>query len=105
MTNRTELIASVADKTELSKAAAGRAVDAVFDTVTEALKVGDEVRLIGFGTFAVAARSASEGRNPRTGEKIQIAAMRRAKFRPGKALHDQLNPPRMVPRQVARGRR
>ncbi|MBJ7415999.1 MAG: HU family DNA-binding protein, partial [Niveispirillum sp.] len=75
----------------LSKADANKAVDAVFDGITGALKKGDEVRLVGFGTFAVAERAASEGRNPRTGEKISIAASKQPKFKPGKGLKDALN--------------
>jgi len=89
--NRNELIDSVAGKADLSKAAANRAVDAVFDAITDALNGGNEVRLVGFGTFSVSRRAASEGRNPRTGEKIKIAASKQAKFKPGKRLRDQLN--------------
>ena len=84
--NKQELIAAVADATGLGRSDAGRAVEGVFDTITGALKRGDEVRLVGFGTFSVASRAASEGRNPRTGEKIQIAASKQAKFKPGKGL-------------------
>ena len=89
--NRNELVEAVASKTELRKSEASKAVDAVFDSIASALKTGDEVRLVGFGTFSVAARAASEGRNPRTGEKIKIAASRQAKFKPGKGLRDSLN--------------
>jgi DNA-binding protein HU-beta len=89
--NWNELIDVVADKTDLKKADATKIVDAVFESIGEALKSGDEVRLVGFGTFSVASRAASEGRNPRTGEKIKIAASRQAKFRPGKGLRDKLN--------------
>src|SRR5437763_4465400 len=71
----------------MKKSEASKAVDAVFDAIAEALKGGDEVRLVGFGTFSVAARAASEGRNPRTGEKIQIAASKQAKFKPGHRSH------------------
>jgi DNA-binding protein HU-beta len=63
----------------------------VFESITAALKGGSEVRLVGFGTFSVARRAASEGRNPRTGEKIRIAAAKQAKFKPGKRLRDELN--------------
>ena len=90
--NRNELVDSVADKADLSKAAANKAVEAVFEAITDALQGGNEVRLVGFGTFTVAERAASEGRNPRTGEKIKIAASKQAKFKPGKRLRDQLNP-------------
>ncbi len=89
--NRNELVEAVASKTELRKSEASKAVDAVFESITNALKSGDEVRLVGFGTFSVASRAASEGRNPRTGEKIKIAASRQAKFKPGKGLRDSLN--------------
>ncbi len=89
--NRNELVDSVASKSELRKSEASWAVDAVFDAIVEALKGGDEVRLVGFGTFSVAARAASEGRNPRTGEKIKIAASKQPKFKPGKGLRNSLN--------------
>jgi DNA-binding protein HU-beta len=89
--NRNELVDSVSSKTDMKKSEASKAVDAVFDAIAEALKRGDEVRLVGFGTFSVASRAASEGRNPRTGEKIQIAASKQAKFKPGKGLRDSLN--------------
>jgi DNA-binding protein HU-beta len=79
------------NKSELKKSDATRAVDAVFDSIAEALKSGDEVRLVGFGTFSVASRAASEGRNPRTGEKIKIAASKQPKFKAGKGLRDSLN--------------
>jgi DNA-binding protein HU-beta len=89
--NRNELVDSVSGKTDMKKSEASKAVDAVFDAIADALKGGDEVRLVGFGTFSVASRAASEGRNPRTGEKIQIAASKQAKFKPGKGLRDSLN--------------
>jgi DNA-binding protein HU-beta len=89
--NRNELVDNVSSKTDMKKSEASKAVDAVFDAIAEALKGGDEVRLVGFGTFSVASRAASEGRNPRTGEKIQIAASKQAKFKPGKGLRDSLN--------------
>lgn len=86
--NKQELVAVVAEKTGLSKADAGKAVDGVFEAITDALKTGDEVRLVGFGTFAVAERAATEGRNPRTGEKIAIPASKQPKFKAGKGLKD-----------------
>ena len=89
--NKNDLVAIVADKTGMSKAESTAAIDAVFDAITSALKGGDEVRLVGFGTFAVTNRRASEGRNPRTGEKIMIPASKQPKFRPGKALKDAVN--------------
>lgn len=89
--NKTDLAASVADAAGLSKTDAGKAVDALFDSIVEALKSGDEVRLVGFGSFVAAERPAGEGRNPRTGEKIAIPASRQPKFKPGKGLKDALN--------------
>jgi DNA-binding protein HU-beta len=89
--NRNELVDAVVRETELRKSEASRAVDAVFKSIEEALKGGDEVRLVGFGTFSVSSRAASEGRNPRTGEKIKIAASKQPKFKPGKGLRDSLN--------------
>lgn len=89
--NKNDLIAEVADTTGLTKADATKAVDGVLDIIASSLKKGDEVRLVGFGTFAVAKRAASEGRNPRTGEKINIPASKRPKFTAGKALKDVVN--------------
>jgi len=80
----------VAEDAGLSRADAARAVDAVFGCITGALKQGDEVRLVGFGTFSVAERAASTGRNPRTGETIQIAASKQPKFKAGKGLKDAI---------------
>lgn len=89
--NKNDLVASVAEQAGLTKADAAKAVDAVFDAITNALKTGDEVRLVGFGTFAVSTREASEGRNPRTGEKIAIPASKQPKFKAGKGLKDSVN--------------
>lgn len=89
--NRNDLVATIADETGLSRKDAASAVDGVFEAITNALKGGEEVRLVGFGTFSVADRAASEGRNPRTGETIQIAASRVPKFKAGKGLKDALN--------------
>ena len=89
--NKNDLIAAVAEVTGLTKADADKAVDAVLDSITGALKKGKEVRLVGFGTFKVAKRAASEGRNPRTGETIKIPASKRPKFTAGKALKDAVN--------------
>ena len=89
--NKNELTSVVADKTGLSKTQAGEAVDAVFDAITAALKGNDEVRLVGFGTFAVSKRKASKGRNPATGAEIDIPASNQPKFKPGKGLKDALN--------------
>jgi DNA-binding protein HU-beta len=88
---KNDLIAQVADKSGLSKADAGQALDAVLDTITSALASGDEVRIIGFGTFSVSNRAATTGRNPRTGEVIQIAASKQPKFKAGSPLKDAVN--------------
>lgn len=89
--NKNDLVAAVATSTGLSKADASKAVDGVFSAITDSLKSGDEVRLVGFGTFSVAQRAASEGRNPRTGEKIDIPASKQPKFKAGKGLKDAVN--------------
>ena len=89
--NKTDLVDAVAQATDTSKAEAANAVDAVLDTITDALKSGDGVQLIGFGNFSVSDRAAREGRNPRTGETIQIAASKQPKFKAGKALKDAVN--------------
>lgn len=89
--NKNEFIDKVADMADMSKSDAERAVNAVLDAVTNALKSGDDVRLVGFGTFSAAQRKAREGRNPRTGETIQIAASIQPKFSAGKGLKDALN--------------
>ncbi len=89
--NKSELIAAVADSASLSKADAERAVDAVFDTVKKALKSGDSIALVGFGTFTVRSRAARTGRNPRTGGTIDIPASKVPAFKPGKGLKDAIN--------------
>ncbi len=89
--NKSELIDAVASSADLSKAAATRAVDAVLDTITETLRKGDQVTLVGFGTFEVRARAARTGRNPQTGETIQIKASKAPAFKAGKALKDAVN--------------
>jgi DNA-binding protein HU-beta len=89
--NKAELIDAVSGHTGLAKAEATRAVDAVFDSITAALKSGDTVSLLGFGSFAVKARAARAGRNPRTGETIEIAASNVPGFKAGKALKDAVN--------------
>lgn len=89
--NKSELIDQIAASAEISKAAAGRALDATVEAVKEALKKGDLVTLVGFGTFYVGERAARSGRNPRTGGTINIKAAKVPKFRPGKALKDALN--------------
>ncbi len=86
--NKTDLIAAVAAKAELSKKDADAAVSAVFDAVSEALAQGDKVQLVGFGTFEVRARAAKQGRNPKTGEAMTIAASKVPAFKAGKALKD-----------------
>jgi len=89
--NKNDLVSAVADSTGMSKADAAKAVDGTFDAITGALQSSDEVRVVGFGTFSVANRKATTGRNPRTGEKIQIAASRQPKFKAGKGLKDVVN--------------
>ncbi|EIF13686.1 non-specific DNA-binding protein HBsu [Bacillus sp. 5B6] len=86
--NKTELINAVAEASELSKKDATKAVDSVFDTILDALKNGDKIQLIGFGNFEVRERSARKGRNPQTGEEIEIPASKVPAFKPGKALKD-----------------
>ena len=89
--NKNDLVASVAEAADISKADAAKAVDATFESVAAELSGGGEVRLVGFGTFSVADRRASTGRNPRTGESIQIPASKQPKFKAGKALKDAVN--------------
>jgi DNA-binding protein HU-beta len=89
--NKNDLVAAVANDAGLSKADAARAVDSVFDSITGALKTGGDVRLVGFGTFSITNRKASIGRNPRTGEQIQIPASKQPKFKAGKGLKDAVN--------------
>lgn len=89
--NKTELIAAVAEKAEISKKDAEKAVNAFTDAVAEELAKGGKVQLVGFGNFEVSERPAREGRNPRTGETMTIAASKTPKFKPGKALKDEIN--------------
>lgn len=89
--NKTELIDHIAKQADISKAAAGRALEAFVGGIRAALKKGNSVTLVGFGTFAVGKRAARTGRNPRTGASIKIKAAKVPKFRPGKALKDSLN--------------
>lgn len=89
--NKSELVDAVAENADLSKAAAGRAVDAMVDVISDTLRKGDQVTLVGFGTFLTRQREAREGRNPRTNEKIQIKASRVPSFKAGKALKDAVN--------------
>lgn len=91
--NKNELIAEVAEETELTKAKAAEVIDAFIGVVSKTLSKGEEIRLVGFGTFAVVHRKATEGRNPRTGAVIKIAASNKPKFKPGKALTDMVNKP------------
>ena len=88
--NKSDFVAAVAEATELTKADAGRAVDAFIDTVTKALKKGETVTLVGFGTFSVRKRAARQGRNPQTGETIKIKASKSPAFKAGKGLKDAL---------------
>jgi len=89
--NKTELIEHISEQADISKAAAGRSLDALVGAVKKALKKGDDVTLVGFGTFHLAKRAARTGRNPRTGEPIKIKAAKVPKFRPGKDLKDAVN--------------
>ncbi len=89
--NKTELIDHIADKADISKAAAGRALDAFVGAVRTTLRKGGTVTMVGFGTFAVTKRAARVGRNPRTGDKIKIKSAKVPKFRPGKGLKEALN--------------
>lgn len=89
--NKNDLITTVANETGLARRDAARAVESVFNTITGALREGDEVRLVGFGTFTVSERAASQGRDPRTGESIDISASKLPKFRAGKGLKEALN--------------
>ncbi len=88
---KVELVEAVAEKAGLTKADATRAIDATFEAITEALKQGDKVTLVGFGTFGVSERAAREGRNPRTGAPVQIAARKAVSFKAGSALKDSVN--------------
>ena len=88
---KVELVEAVATKAGLTKADAARAVDATFEVITGALAKGDKVPLVGFGTFAVSKRKAREGRNPRTGETVKIAARKAVTFKAGSALKDAVN--------------
>lgn len=89
--NKKDLIASVASDVSISKSQAGKAVDSVFTSITKALKGGKGIQLIGFGSFSISKRKARVGRNPRTGQKIQIKAAKVAKFKAGKALKKAVN--------------
>jgi DNA-binding protein HU-beta len=89
--NKSDLVDAIAESAGLSKADGGRALDGFVNTITSALKSGDSVSLVGFGTFSVRDRAARTGRNPRTGETIQIAASKNPAFKAGKALKDAVN--------------
>lgn len=89
--NKNELIDSIAAEAGLTKANTAEFIDALTASITKALSKGDEVRLVGFGTFSVSKRAATTGRNPRTGETIKIAARKQAKFKAGKTLQDAVN--------------
>ena len=89
--NKVELVAHIAETADLSKAAATRTLDAIIETITESLVDGEDVTLIGFGTFKISERAARDGRNPRTGETIKIAASKVPSFKAGKALKDAVN--------------
>ena len=89
--NKTELVAAVAEQADISKKDAEKVLKAFVDVVTEEMKKGEKVQLVGFGTFEVAERAAREGRNPQTGETMTIAASKNPKFKAGKALKDMVN--------------
>ena len=89
--NKSELIQAVADSTDLPKATAGKAVDAIIENIKNSLADGDPVTLVGFGTFSVRERAARVGRNPRTGERLDIKAANVPVFKPGKAFKDAVN--------------
>ncbi len=89
--NKQELVDQVAETADLSKTKAQEVVEAIFDSIKKSLKKGDDVKLVGFGTFTVSERAATTGRNPRTGEAIAIAASKQPKFKPGKELKDAVN--------------
>ncbi|MCW4152889.1 HU family DNA-binding protein [Halomonas sp. 18H] len=89
--NKSELIEAIAASADIPKASASRALDAMVDTVADSLKKGDSVSLVGFGTFTVKERAARTGRNPQTGEPIQISAAKVPSFKAGKALKDSVN--------------
>ena len=90
--NKNDLTHQLSERTGLARNDAAKAVDGVFDLITEALKSGDEVRLTGFGVFVVATRAGGKGRNPQTGEEITIKPSKQPRFRPGKQLKESLNP-------------
>lgn len=89
--NKSQLVDQIAASADISKAAAGRALDSIIEGVTDALKAGDSVALVGFGTFSVRERAARTGRNPQTGATIEIAAAKVPAFKAGKALKDAVN--------------
>ncbi|CED70860.1 DNA-binding protein HU-beta [Aliivibrio wodanis] len=89
--NKSQLVDQISESADISKAAAGRALDALVETVTETLKSGDQVALVGFGSFVVRERAARTGRNPKTGEAIEISAAKVPAFKAGKALKDACN--------------
>lgn len=89
--NKAELVAAIAEKTELSKKDSEKALKAFIDVVTEELKKGEKIQLVGFGTFEVVERAAREGRNPQTGETMNIPASKAPKFKAGKQLKDEVN--------------
>ena len=89
--NKTELVDAMAESADISKAAAGRALDGMIDAITESLKAGDQVNVVGFGSFSVRERAARTGRNPQTGAVIEIKASKNPAFKAGKALKDAVN--------------
>lgn len=102
--NKTELVAAIAEKTEMSKKDSERALNAILDTITATLKADDKVRLIGFGTFEVKKREARTGRNPSTGKTIKIPASRVPAFKAGKELKDTVNAPKSKAKSRAKAK-
>lgn len=100
--NKSELVQAVADAASISKADASKAIDGMLDAITKALSEDDAVTLIGFGTFSVRERAARTGRNPRTGDPIDIKAAKVPSFKPGKALKDAVNPEPEKPAKPAK---
>lgn len=97
--NKTDLINSVAESADMTKVNAEKAIKATFNAIAGALKAGDSVTLIGFGTFSVMEKQARTGKNPQTGATIQIPAKKVAKFKAGKAIQEMVNPPKEVPKK------
>ena len=101
--NKSELIAAIAEKANINKTDAEKTLKATLESITETLQKGENIALIGFGTFSVTDRSARTGRNPQTGEELEIKAKKVAKFKPGKAIDELLNPQKPEPKKKGGG--